>query len=68
MKDGYKFCCGGWGNDEDSCGNYVNNCRKKDDGYIDCGEIFKAEGILSLISMVFLVVLISMVCLHRKRK
>ena len=34
VRDGYKFCCGGWGSDSESCGPYINNCRRKNDGFI----------------------------------
>ena len=68
VEDGYKFCCGGWGGDTESCGDNIGNCRKKNSGYIKCEEVLKAEGILALISMIFLITVIVMVCMHKRKK
>jgi hypothetical protein len=67
VRDGYKFCCGGWGGDHESCGEYQNNCRRKGDGYIDCGPVFKAEMAFNIIAVCLAAVLVILACLHRRQ-
>ena len=68
VKDGYKYCCGGWGLDYDSCGPYINNCRKKNSGFIDCEATYKAEIAMSWISLFFWICMIVVVVIHRRQQ
>ena len=67
VKDGYKYCCGGWGTDDESCGSYYNNCRKKNSGYLDCDPLFKGEVAMFWISVFFWICLIVISIMHRRK-
>ena len=68
VKNGYKYCCGGWGLDTDSCGQYINTCRKKNDGFIDCEATFKAEVAMSWISLFFWICMIGIMLVHKRQQ
>ena len=67
VEDGYKYCCGGTGSDHYSCGDYLNNCRKKGDGFIQCGPVFEAELAMNAIAFACFVLLVVIGCMHRRQ-
>ena len=66
IKDGYKYCCGGWGSDKESCGKFDNSCRQRGSGYIDCGPPFSAWMWFNEGAFVLGIVLVVLGCLHRR--